>query len=79
MAIIPLAEIPARGAALHGPDAWAIRHGEDVISWGVLADRATRRAHALRDVGVGPGDLVTLALPNGSAFGSVAKIGGSQR
>lgn len=68
MAIIPLAEIPARGAALHGREAWAIRHGEDVISWGDLADRATRRAHALRDAGVGPGDLVTLALPNGSAF-----------
>ncbi len=68
MAIVALADIPARGAALHGADAWAIRHGEDVISWGDLADRATRRAHALRDAGIGPGDLVTLALPNGSAF-----------
>ncbi|AMK20449.1 MULTISPECIES: AMP-binding protein [Sphingobium] len=68
MAIFPLAEIPARGAALHGHDAWAIRHGDDVISWGDLADRATRRAHALRAAGVEPGDLVTLALPNGSAF-----------
>ncbi|WP_082749248.1 AMP-binding protein (plasmid) [Sphingobium sp. SJ10-10] len=68
MAIIPLAEIPARGSALHGCDAWAIRHGDDVISWGELADRALRRAHALRGVNIGPGDLVTLALPNGSAF-----------
>lgn len=68
MAIIPLADIPARGAALHGADAWAIRHGDDVISWGELADRATRRAHALRENGIVPGDLVTLALPNGSAF-----------
>lgn len=68
MAVFPLAEIPARGAALHGHDAWAIRHGDDVISWGDLADRATRRAHALRAAGIKQGDLVTLALPNGSAF-----------
>lgn len=68
MAIIPLAEIPARGVGLHGSNAWAIRHGDDLISWGQLADRALRRAHALREAGVKPGDLVTLALPNGSAF-----------
>lgn len=68
MALIPLAEIPARGAARHGADAWAIRHGDDVVTWGQLADRALRRAHALRAAGVGQGDLVTLALPNGSAF-----------
>lgn len=68
MALIPLAEIPARGAARNGADAWAIRHGDDVITWGELADRALRRAHALRAAGVGQGDLVTLALPNGSAF-----------
>lgn len=68
MAIFPLAEIPARGVARHGHDVWAIRHGDDAISWGDLADRATRRAHALRAAGLGPGDLVTLALPNGSAF-----------
>lgn len=68
MAIIPLAEIPARGSARHGADAWAIRHGDDVITWGELADRTLRRAHALRAAGIGKGDLVTLALPNGSAF-----------
>lgn len=68
MAIIPLADIPARGAALHGDDSWAIRYGDDVVTWGALRDRAARRAAALRDVGIGPGDLVTLALPNGTAF-----------
>ncbi len=68
MALIPLAEIPRRGAARHGEAAWAIRHGEDIITWGELADRATRRAHALRAAGVMQGDLVTLALPNGSHF-----------
>ena len=66
MALIMLAEIPARGAAKHGRDAWAIRHGDDVITWGELADRSLRRAHALRNRGLGVGDLVTLALPNGS-------------
>lgn len=68
MTLIPLAEIPARGAVRHGPDAWAIRHGDDVISWGELAERALRRAHALRKEGIGAGDVVTLALANGSAF-----------
>jgi bile acid-coenzyme A ligase len=68
MALIPLAEIPARGAALHGPDAWAIRYGDDVVSWGELAERALRRAHALRAAGIEPGDLVTLAMPSGTAF-----------
>ncbi len=68
MALIPLAEIPARGAARHGADAWAIRHGDDVMTWGELDDRSLRRAHALKARGIGKGDLVTLALPNGSAF-----------
>lgn len=68
MPLIPLAEIPARGAGRRGADAWAIRHGDDVVTWGELADRAVRRAHALKSAGVGQGDLVTLALPNGSAF-----------
>jgi bile acid-coenzyme A ligase len=68
MSLIPLAEIPARGVARHGADAWAIRHGDEIVTWGELADRATRRAHALSDEGVLQGDLVTLALPNGSDF-----------
>ena len=68
MTLIPLAEIPRRGAARHGEGAWVIRHGDDIVTWGELADRATRRAHALRAAGVTQGDLVTLALPNGSNF-----------
>jgi len=68
VALIPLAEIPARGVARHGADAWAIRHEHDVVTWGELAEHSLRRAHALREAGVGAGDLVTLALPNGSAF-----------
>lgn len=68
MALIPLAEIPARGVARHGGDTWAIRHGEDLVTWGELAERAARRAQALERAGIGQCDLVTLALPNGSAF-----------
>lgn len=68
MSLIMLADIPTRGADKHGRDAWAIRHSGDVISWGELEDRALRRAHSLRNRGIGVGDLVTLALPNGSAI-----------
>lgn len=68
MTLIPLADIPRRGAEKHGADAWAIRHGDDVLTWGQLTDRSLRRAHALRGAGIEPGDLVTLALPNGSDF-----------
>lgn len=68
MTLIPLADIPARGAELNGENAFAIRHGEDVVTWGELANRARRRAHALQAAGIGAGDFVTLALPNGSDF-----------
>lgn len=68
MSLIMLADIPARGAARHGRDAWSIRYGDDVITWGQLEDRSLRRAHSLRNRGIGVGDLVTLALPNGSAI-----------
>lgn len=68
MVLIPLGSVPAMQAARHGPDAWAIRHDDDVLSWGAFDDHTTRRAWALKDAGVGVGDLVTLALPNGSAF-----------
>jgi bile acid-coenzyme A ligase len=68
MTLIPLGRVPSMQAARHGADAWAIRHGDDVLSWGAFDERSTRRAWALKDAGVGVGDLVTLALPNGSAF-----------
>lgn len=68
MVLIPLGRVPAMQAARHGGDAWAIRHGDDVLTWGEFAGRSRRRAWALKDAGIGAGDLVTLALPNGSAF-----------
>ncbi|MBU6267197.1 MAG: AMP-binding protein [Sphingomonadales bacterium] len=68
MALVPLGDIPDRNAARLGADRWAVRHGDDVASWGDLADRARRRAHALAAAGVSEGDRVVLALPNGNAF-----------
>ena len=68
MAQILLGDVPERNAARLGPERLAIRHGEDVLSWGELADRSLRRAHALAAQGVEQGDRVVLALPNCNAF-----------
>jgi bile acid-coenzyme A ligase len=63
-----LGDIPERNAARLGPHKWAVRHDSDVLSWGALADRVLRRAHALSAAGVRQDDFVMLALPNGNAF-----------
>jgi bile acid-coenzyme A ligase len=68
MAEVLLGDVPERNAARLGPDRWAVRHGDDVLGWGELADRVLRRAHALAARGVRQGDRVVLALPNGNAF-----------
>jgi bile acid-coenzyme A ligase len=68
MAAVLLGDVPERNAARLGPDRWAIRHGEDPIGWGELAERTLRRAHALRGAGVRQGERVLLALPNANAF-----------
>jgi bile acid-coenzyme A ligase len=63
-----LGDIPERNAARLGAERWAVRHDEDVLSWGELAGRVRRRAHALAAAGVGQDDFVVLALPNGNAL-----------
>lgn len=68
MGDVLLGDIPERGVARRGADRWAVRHGDDVLSWGELADRALRRANALAARGVGPGDRVVLAMANSNAF-----------
>jgi bile acid-coenzyme A ligase len=68
MAELLLGDVPERNAARLGAERWALRHGDAVLSWGELAERALRRAHALAAHGIGQGDRVVLALPNGNAF-----------
>jgi len=68
MALIPLARVPALQAERQGAGQWALRYGDEVLTWGELERHSTRRAHALIGTGVGVGDLVTLAVPNGVQF-----------
>ena len=49
-------------AAARNPEALAVRHGEERISYGRLEEEANRWAHYLRSLGVGPETLVGLAL-----------------
>jgi bile acid-coenzyme A ligase len=68
LAELLLGDVPERNAARLGAERWAVRHGDDALSWGELADRTLRRAHALAGQGVRQGDRVVLALPNANAF-----------
>lgn len=68
MTLTPLSMIPGIHASRLGADRWCLRHGDDMLSWGELDTRSTRRAHALRRVGVRRDDLVMLSLPNGNAL-----------
>jgi bile acid-coenzyme A ligase len=68
MSLIPLGQFPAINAARLGADEWAIRYDDEVLTWGELENRSTKRAWAYRDRGVAQGDWVTLGVPNGIAF-----------
>ncbi len=54
--------------AEHEPEATALIHGEQKISFGELHERSLRAAQGLADLGVGPGDRVALWLPNVPAY-----------
>ncbi|MEM1206468.1 MAG: amino acid adenylation domain-containing protein, partial [Acidobacteriota bacterium] len=63
-----------REATIHGlfqgiaggrPDAAAVRCGDDALTYGELASRASRLARHLRSLGVGPETAVALALGRG--------------
>src|SRR5574337_199853 len=58
---------PFRRARLT-PDATAIVFGDRRFSYRELDDRVTRLAHALRELGVGPGDRVALLSVNHPAY-----------
>jgi bile acid-coenzyme A ligase len=49
-------------------DIWAVRCGEEVCSWRELHRRSNRMARGLLARGVGKGDFITVALPNGIGF-----------
>jgi len=63
-----LGDVPAHHAARLGPERWCVAHGGEILSWGELENRATRRAWALRAQGVAQDDVVVLALPNSNAL-----------
>jgi bile acid-coenzyme A ligase len=46
----------------------AIEYPDGALTWWELERRSNQRANLLRSVGVEPGDLVTVALPNGISF-----------
>jgi 3-oxocholest-4-en-26-oate---CoA ligase len=50
--------------AEEAPDREALVCGNRRFTFGALADRARRLAHALADAGVGPGDAVAISLTN---------------
>ncbi|HEY1853256.1 MAG TPA: AMP-binding protein, partial [Solirubrobacterales bacterium] len=50
------------------PDAPALVFEGSVIRRGELERRTNRLARAYQDLGVAPGSLVTIGLPNGAAF-----------
>jgi bile acid-coenzyme A ligase len=66
--MIPNGQIPAYHAQRLGADRWVLKHADEVVTWGELDRRSTRRAWALKKAGVAKGDFVTLSLPNGAAL-----------
>jgi bile acid-coenzyme A ligase len=50
------------------PDAPAVTCGDQTLSYAQLDARANRICRALQSLGVKPGDLVTLGLPNSTGF-----------
>ena len=54
-------------AALAFPDHPAVIHGAETRSYRTFAERCTRLAHALSQLGVGAGDTVSLLSPNAPA------------
>lgn len=62
--MIPLGQI-LKYQAVRNPRRAAITFGDITITREELEARANRRARMLQQQGVGPGDMITVALPNG--------------
>ena len=65
--MIPIGQLLAHHAAID-PHRPAVTYGDEVVSRAELDARSTRRARMLREAGIGLGDVVTVALPNGLEF-----------
>lgn len=67
MTTVSMGDIPAHYARLT-PERTALITETEAVTFDELDRRARVRALALRQAGVGPNDLVTLALPNGATL-----------
>lgn len=64
---IPMGDLPSHHAARDAARP-ALTQDGTTVSWGELGRRVNRRARLLAAKGVGAGDFVTIALPNGIEF-----------
>ncbi len=67
MAQISMGQVPLHYAASRGDDV-ALVYGDTALTWREFATRVERRARGLKSLGVDAGDMVTIALPNGTEF-----------
>ena len=72
MSLIAMGDIPGHHANRLGADRWCVRHGDENLTWGDLSRRSTRRAWALKALGVKKDDIVVLGLPNTAALYELA-------
>ncbi|HEX5569409.1 MAG TPA: AMP-binding protein, partial [Streptomyces sp.] len=63
----PITDVLAGAARRHG-DRVALRHEDQELSYAALYGRACAVAHALRDAGVRPGEVVAVRLASGPAY-----------
>lgn len=71
MANVSLSRILAFWAEQH-PDAAAVVHEDQTVTWAELERRSNRLARAYAELGVNQDDFVTIALPNGIEFFAAA-------
>ncbi|MBO9695369.1 MAG: AMP-binding protein [Sphingopyxis sp.] len=60
--------VPSHHAQRKSAGAIAVRHGKEELTWRDLDIRSNRRARLYGQLGVGPGDFVSIALDNSNAF-----------
>jgi bile acid-coenzyme A ligase len=65
--LVPIGALPGLHAAAH-PEQAAVIIGDERLSWRKLDANASRRARALRTLGVRAGERVAIAAPNSFAF-----------